>query len=568
MEDSGLENFALLDWLVLGIYLFGIAALGIYQMKRIKNTGDYFAGGRSFNKWLMITHSLGAGTHADDPVGVTGAAFERGVSGIWYTFVYLFLTPFYWIIAPFFRRSRYLTTADFFEARFGKSLGLLYVIMGVLTFSINMGTLLKGTGMIVYAITGGAVPEWVAIWGMTAVFVAYGLAGGIMSTVITDFIQGLLIVVMSLLLVPFGLIKIGGFSGLHRIVPPEKFNLAAPEEITLYWILAATIINLIGIVAQPHIMEVCSSGKTEFEGRIGFTYGCFIKRFCAIGWALSGVIIFALATDGQIDNTILTGKREAAFGIGIRELLPIGFTGLMFASILAAQMSSLSAFMVSGAALISRNVYKKHLNAAASDEKVLWLARRAGFLLVVFGLIFCYLVEGVAEALTIFWGISTLTGVFIWAGVLWRRTNATGAWASFIVMSLIWGLLGPLGDKLLKPLLPDISWLGLYAAKGQLPQLTLAYLPAGVIALVLGSLIGESLPDDLLNKFYRLIYTPVGREEDLAQAGIEVIYQGRNEGHPWELKYPRLVNWGGFWVGVIFALAILGLLYFLANFGG
>lgn len=562
-----MENFALLDWLVLGIYLLGIAMLGIYQMKRIKNTGDYFAGGRSFNKWLMITHSLGAGTHADDPVGVTGAAFERGISGIWYTFVYLFLTPFYWIIAPFFRRSRYLTTADFFEARFGKSLGLLYAIMGVITFSVNMGTLLKGTGTIIFAITGGAVPEWIAIWGMTVVFVAYGLAGGIMATVVTDFIQGLLIVVMSLLLVPFGLMKIGGFDGLHRLVPPEKFNLAAPEEITLYWILAATIINLIGIVAQPHIMEVCSSGKTEFEGRIGFTYGCFIKRFCAIGWALSGVIIFALVTDGQIDGALLTGKREAAFGIGIRELLPIGFTGLMFASILAAQMSSLSAFMVSGAALISRNLYKKHLNTHASDMKVLWIARRAGLLIVAFGLIFCYLVEGVAEALTIFWGISTLTGVFIWGGVLWRRTNATGAWTSFIMMSLIWGLLGPLGDKLLKPILPNIPWLGLFATKGQLPQLTLAYLPAGIVVLVLGSLIGRALPNDLLNKFYRLIHTPVGREDELIKAGVEVVYQGRSEGHPWELNYPHLVNWGGFLVGFIFALAILGLLYFLANLG-
>jgi Na+/proline symporter len=218
--------------------------------------------------------------------------------------------------------------------------------------------------------------------------------------------------------------------------------------------------------------------------------------------------------------------------------------------------------------LISRNLYKKHLNSSASDDKVLWLARRAGFLIVALGLIFCYLVEGVAEALTIFWGISTLTGVFIWAGVLWRRTNATGAWASFIIMSLIWGLLGPLGDKLLKPLLPGISWLGLFAAKGQLPQLTLAYLPAGIVALVLGSLIGKALPDDLLNKFYRLIRTPVGREDELVKAGVEIIYQGKSEGHPWELKYPRLVNWGGFLVGFIFALAILGLLYFLANFGG
>jgi len=561
------ENFATLDLIVVLFYLIGIAALGIYQVTRIKSSGDFFAGGRSFNKWMMITHSLGSGTHADDPVGVTGAAYQRGISGIWYTYAYLFLTPFYWIIAPVFRRSRYLTTADFFEARFSKGLGLLYAIMGVITFSVNMGTLLKGTGAIVHAVTDGYIPAWGAIWGMTIIFVAYGFAGGIVATIVTEFIQGLLIVVMSLLLIPFGLAKIGGFAGLHRLVAAEKFSLAAPEEITLVWIITASIINLIGIVAQPHIMEVCSTGKTEFEGRVGFTYGCFVKRFCALGWALTGVIVIALVADGQIDGALLAEHREAAFGVGIRVLLPVGFTGLMFASILAAQMSSLSAFMVAGSALISRNMYKKYFVPEADDKQVLRLARLAGFLVVGLGLIFCFMVSGVAEALTIFWGISTLTGVFIWAGVLWRKTNATGAWLSFITMGIIWSLLGPLGAKLLKPLFPAISWLGLYADKAQLPQLVLAYLPAGIIVLIIGSLMGKDLPKDILDKFYRLIHTPVGREQDLVQAGVDVVYQGASEGHPWELKHPHLVNWGGFAIGLLFAFFILGLLYLLANWG-
>lgn len=562
-----MENFTTLDFIVVLLYLLGIAALGIYQVKKIKSSGDFFAGGRSFNKWMMMTHALGSGTHADDPVGVTGAAYQRGISGIWYTFAYLFLTPFYWVIAPFFRRSRYLTTADFFEARFGKKLGLLYAVMGVVTFSVNMGTLLKGTGTIVYSVTGGFIPDWVAIWGMTLIFVAYGFAGGIVATIITEFIQGLLIVVMSLLLIPFGLSKVGGFTGLHELVSAEKFSLAAPEEITIFWILTATVINLIGIVAQPHIMEVCSTGKTEFEGRVGFTYGNFVKRFCAMGWALAGVIVIAMVANGQIDGTLLENHREAAFGIGIRELLPAGFTGLMFASILAAQMSTLSAFMVAGSALISRNVYKRYFVPDANDDQMLKYARFSGFAVVAFGLLFCYMVSGVAEALTIFWGLNTLTGVFIWAGVLWRKTNSTGAWSSFITMGIIWSLLGPLGEKLLQPLFPGISWLGMFADKGELPQLVLSYLPAGIVALIIGSLVGKSLPKDILDKFYLLIKTPVGREKELADAGVDVVYEGATEGHPWELNHPKLVNWGGFAIGLFFAVAILGMLYLLANWG-
>jgi len=98
------HNFTSFDLIVVLVYLLGIGALGVYQATKIKSSGDYFAGGRKFSKWLMVMHSLGTGTHADDPVGVTGAAYQHGLSGIWYTFVYLFVTPFYWIVAPFFRR--------------------------------------------------------------------------------------------------------------------------------------------------------------------------------------------------------------------------------------------------------------------------------------------------------------------------------------------------------------------------------------------------------------------------------------------------------------------------------
>ena len=89
-----MHNFGTLDLIVVLVYLIGICGLGLYQAVKIKTSGDYFAGGRKFSKWLMMMHALGTGTHADDPVVVTGAAYNYGLSGIWYTFVYLFVTPF------------------------------------------------------------------------------------------------------------------------------------------------------------------------------------------------------------------------------------------------------------------------------------------------------------------------------------------------------------------------------------------------------------------------------------------------------------------------------------------
>ncbi|MBI2842998.1 MAG: sodium:solute symporter family protein [Armatimonadetes bacterium] len=554
-------NFSWIDTVVVLAYLIGIGILGVYQAKKIAGSGDFFAGGRGFNKFMMMMHSLGTGTHADDPVAVTGAAFQRGISGIWYTFVYLFITPFYWIIAAVFRRARFITTTDFFEARFGPSLGILYTVMGIVTFIVSMGMMLKGTGAISQAVTQGAVPDWVAMLCMTVVFIIYGTAGGLIATVVTETIQGLLIVVMSLLLVPFGLMRVGGFAGLHKALDSSMFDLSTPLELSIPWILGASLMNLIGIVAQPHTMEVHSTGKTEWEGRIGATYGAMIKRFCAIGWTLTGLTVLAMISMGTLGEL---GHREEAFGTAIRVMLPAGFTGLMLAAVLAAQMSTLSAFMVASSALISRNIYKRWISPDAGDATIVSLARWAGLVVVVLGFIFAWVVPGVADAMTIFWTVTTFTGLFMWFGVLWRKTNSTGAWASFTVMVPIWLLFGPIGVKL-GHLFPGVEWLGIYGDKAKLHLLLLAYLPPGLIALVIGSLFGKPMDKRKLDNFYMLLRTPVGQEHKLVEAGVDVVYAGHSKGHPWETKYPLLVNVLGFVVALIISLAFFALLYFLGN---
>jgi len=489
---------------------------------------------------------------------VAGAVYERGVSGIWYTYCFLFLTPFYWIIAPVFRRLRLFTNADFFSLRYGSKMSVLYAAMGILTFMVNTGTLLKGTGAIATAMSGGRMPEWMAMAAMTLVFVAYGTAGGLVATVFTEFLQALLIVVMSFLIVPYGLAKIGGFAGLHQAVPAHMFSLAAPKEITIWWIVAASVMNLIGIVGQPHCMEICATGKTEWEGRVGFTYGNFVKRFCAMGWAMAGLIVIAAG--------LTLAKREDAFGTAIRTFLPPGAVGLMFAAILAAQMSTLSAFMVAGSALFSSNFWRRYLRPAADDAELLRVGRWSGLLVVAGGFAVALLLGGVAEGLTIFWSLTAMTGLFMWGGVLWRRANRTGAWLSFVVMAIPWLYLGQFGQWGAKLGL-SLPGLGMYGDKGALPMLVLCYLPAGFLALILGSLIGRPEPKQALDAFYALIRTPVGREKELAQAGVQPMYAGDSEGHPWELKHPRAVNVVGFLAAAAFAGAILGLLWLLTHVG-
>ena len=114
-------GLSILDLVVIGAYFLCLTIIGIMTYKSVKSTGDYFMGNRRFGKILMIGHALGAGTHTDQPVAVAGACSQIGLAGIWYQWLWMFATPFYWLIAPIYRRLRYVTLGDFFEKRYGSS---------------------------------------------------------------------------------------------------------------------------------------------------------------------------------------------------------------------------------------------------------------------------------------------------------------------------------------------------------------------------------------------------------------------------------------------------------------
>jgi len=166
-------NFGIggIDIIVLGAYFVMILVIGLWAKKFIRSSDDYFMGNRRFGKFFMIVQAFGVGTHSDQPVVVAGASYKYGLSGIWYQWLWLFLTPFYWMIAPIFRRMRYVTMADFFHERFGKSLGILYTIMGMIFFAMTMGLMLKGVGITIQGITDGAINENMIILISTALFV-------------------------------------------------------------------------------------------------------------------------------------------------------------------------------------------------------------------------------------------------------------------------------------------------------------------------------------------------------------------------------------------------------------
>jgi len=259
MEFLGMH---LLDWGIVLFYLIGVTALGVWAVRRVKSSSSYFIGDRKYGKVFMMFFMFGSGTHSDQAISVAAKTYRVGASGIWYQWIYLFATPFFWLIAPLFRRMRALTTGDYFAFRYSASVATLFAIMAVLQMMVDIGMLLKGSGAMITAVTGGMINPSHAIFAVTIMFVIYGVAGGLNAAIITDFVQGILTIVLSVMIFPLALGKIGGMAGLHdKIIDPEFMKVVAKGEIGIFFIIVVALNGLIGWVVQPVSMPNCASAR-------------------------------------------------------------------------------------------------------------------------------------------------------------------------------------------------------------------------------------------------------------------------------------------------------------------
>ncbi len=417
-------GFHWLDTLVVLAYFLGITGYGIWLTRRVKNSDGYFRGSRKFNKWIMMAQGFGAGTHAENFVAQTGASFQMGFASIWYQWKNMVITPFYWLIAPWYRRSERTTVGEIVEDRYGKSMGVFYSVFAILFFIFAQGAMLKGAGKVISVATSNMISPDGVIIGMTVAFIIYSFFGGLVSSAYATFIQSLMIIVLSIMLIPMGLGEVGGFAGMRETLPDNFFNLFSAETgIGVFTILMLALNGVVGITAQPHMVSMCATGATERAGRIGQTYGSFVKRAVTIGWALTGLIVAALVIQkGQnLDDP------EMAFGFATKTLLFPGLLGLMVASILAANMSSASNFMVNTGALFTQNFYKGLINENPTDKQLLWVGRISSLLLTLLGVIFAFYVKSVLHAFLFIETIAAFMGIMIFGGILWKRANRWGA---------------------------------------------------------------------------------------------------------------------------------------------
>jgi Na+/proline symporter len=251
-----------------------------------------------------------------------------------------------------------------------------------------------------------------------------------------------------------------------------------------------TVNGLVGIMAQPHQIAAVGTGRDERTCRVGMFYGNFVKRVCTIGWMLVGLVVAAMVAQGHAGAL---ADPEDAFGFACRQLLFPGALGLMIASVLAANMSTCSAFLVNGGALFTEGLYRKRLVPNRADIHYLTVGRISGVVITMMGVLYAvFLVESVLYTFLLTETLATFVGISVLGGILWRRANRWGALAS-IVVALTTNFV-------------------LHYATGQRldhwdANVFLAALASGIVALVAGSLVTGPEPTHALDSFYGRLQT-------------------------------------------------------------
>lgn len=486
------------DVLVLVGYFAAMLLIGVLCALRVKKQEDYFMGGRGFGKLLQTFAAFGAGTGSQDPINVGRTTWTSGLSGAWSALMWLFVTPFYWIFAIWYRRMRHLTTGDWFVERYqSQAMGVAYTVFGFVFYMAYLSTMFSAITKVAEPLLGDATTQSIVSWIgsddladlkyvlvpiIAAVVIAYGVVGGLAAAYWTDLIQGLCIIFLSIVLIPYGLSglveKYGdefasttnqqadalttwdGFRIMHHRVSEDNFQLfSGPRagEFPLHFIVSLSLLALVGIVVQPHFIATGGgSAKTEQAARVGLVTGNFLKRFCTIGWALTALIVLALLADSVEINQ----DPDRAWGVAAREILGrvsiggvyIGLVGLMLACLLAALMSSADCYMLVSSALLVRNIYAPYINPRASEKSYVNAGRVAGLLIIVGATLVSLTFYDVLGQYIMALEISLIFAAPFWLGMYWRRATNFAAWGT-ILFTLAFFYLVP---YLLPALMPSL----------------------------------------------------------------------------------------------------------------
>jgi solute:Na+ symporter, SSS family len=344
-----MRQFSTLDYLMVVLYLIGIAALGSSFYRRRSSARDYFLGGRSFS-WLPAGISIvAADMSAITLMGSTGWTYKHNLQLAWMACGFVLMAPVAILVfVPFFSRLKLYTAYEYLERRFGLGVRLLASGLFQLLRGGHVAIAIYGPALVINLVTD--IPVWKCILLMGAFTTFYTTLGGMKAVIWTDVIQ-FCTVMTGLGVICWAAIHHipGGVSTVYEVASGagklNMLNLSTdPSEMTSLWacLIGGCFLTLAPLATDQAVLQRMFTTRSTKDCRQSVMLQAVINPQVGILLYLVGIVLFVFY---QMNQGHLTGLNDtdAILPFFVVHELPSGVSGLVIAAIFAASMAVMSA---------------------------------------------------------------------------------------------------------------------------------------------------------------------------------------------------------------------------------
>lgn len=422
---------------VLFFYLGIMGFIGWYSYKETTNLSEFFVMNAKAGAVLSGLSYFASQYSMSTFLGVPGTVYKVGYAGLAVSvpgLVFSMIIPAIFMgrkLIILGKKYQFLTMADYLADRYdASSIRTLLAVLMIVFLIPNMGAQVIGAGVIINVFTG--LPAWVGIVGMGIVVILYCMAGGIRGAMITDVVQGLLMIATAIVTFILSVRMGGGFSNINSTLAANNpLMLAFPGGGNyMPWqnYVSQIILWSFFTMGQPHLFTrffAMKDHKVMFKAVILGSLGMWLAA-TLIEWSGVNAAVFLQGLEGaEIDNVVPLILQQ-----GLNPFI----ASIFIAGIMAAGMSTIDSILVVTTGAVTRDIYQKTINKNATDQEVMQLSKTVTVIIGIVVIIF-----GITRPATIFQIILFAFGgmgafvVPVLFGMYWKRSTVAGALSSVVV---------------------------------------------------------------------------------------------------------------------------------------
>ncbi len=367
----------LIVFICVALYMALCLVVGIWALKRTKSTQDFFMAGRTLGVWITAMAVFSSTLSGFGFVGGPGLVYMMGMSSVWmvisasigYSLSFFLLGKRLRLFAEL-RNS--ISLPDVVAARYrsetSRFLTALVILLGVIGY---LGAQIKAMATVLLDILSNVA--WMPAMSLevtmaisVAVLVFYCMTGGIVASVYTDLVQGIIMVVAAILVFFAALNAVeGGLGGMATTIMQDDPEAISPwGTLGMMGCLSWFFLFALGGCGQPHVITKMMMTRNVGDAQKILPVSVVGYSLAALLWIIIGLSIRALVLQGQ--HPELTGGDEAASQF-LQHYAPPLLAGIVFAGLFAAIMSTADGFLNIGAAALVHDMPKARMNFSGHE---------------------------------------------------------------------------------------------------------------------------------------------------------------------------------------------------------